>query len=205
MVKLYYLPGSCSLAVHMVLEEIGAEFVVDRVDGATKKTEGGRDFLELNPNGYVPALELDDGEVLIEAPAILQYLADTKPETGLAPRAGTLERVRVQQHLNFVASELHKSFSPLFAPTPPEGDALTAVLAKITKRMEYLDGLLADGRAFLTGEQFTVADAYAAVVASWTKPVGIDISTWPHVAAFVERVTGRPAALAAMRREGLLD
>lgn len=203
--KLYYMPGACSLAAHIALNEIGATFDIEKVDGATKRTESGRDFAELNPNGYVPALELDDGEVLIEAPAILQYLADTKPETGLAPAAGTLERVRVQQHLNFIASELHKSFTPFFAAQPPEGEAREIATSKLNKRMDYLEGLLADGREYLMGETFTVADAYAGVVASWSTPVGIDLGAWPNIAAYVARITGRPAAAEAMRREGLLN
>jgi len=202
--KLYYMPGSCSLAVHIALGETGSEFALEKVDGKTKRTETGRDFTEVNPNGYVPALELADGAVLTEAPAVLQYLADAHPEAGIAPANGTFERARVQEHLNFVASELHKSFSPFFAAEPPEGAARDAALARLFKRLDHLERLLADGRDYLLGADFSVADLYAAVVAGWAAPVGIELDSWPRIAAYVQRVTARPAAVEAMRREGLL-
>jgi glutathione S-transferase len=202
-VKLYYMPGVCSLAVHIALNEIGASFSLDQVDGETKKTDGGVDFLTLNPSGYVPALETDDGEVLLEAPAILQYVADLKPESGLAPAIGTIERVRQQGLLNFVSSELHKSFGPFFAAVQPEGALREQALAKLHSRLDRVEDMLADGRSFLTGETFTVADSYAAVVAGWTDFIGVDRARWPRIDAFVARVNARPAVAAAKQREGL--
>lgn len=203
--KLYYMSGTCSLAVHIALNEIGASFALEPVDGKTKKTGTGKDYLDINPNGYVPALELETGDVLLEAPAILQYVADQKPETGLAPEAGTLERVQLQQYLNFAASELHKSFGPFFAEEPPEGRAREAAFAKLHSRMNHVERLLSDGRSYLMGETFTVADAYLAVIARWTGAVGVDLNDWPHYAALAERVASRPAVDEAMRREGLLN
>jgi glutathione S-transferase len=203
--KLYYMPGTCSLAVHIALNEIGASFALEPVDGKTKRTAAGEDFRAINPNGYVPALKLESGDVLLEAPAILQYVADRKPEAGLAPEAGTLERVRLQQHLNFAASELHKSFAPFFAAEPPEGKARDAALAKLRSRMSHVEHLLSDDRPFVMGETFTVADVYFAVIATWTSLIGVDLEDWPRFAAFTRRVTSRPAADEAMRREGLLN
>tara|TARA_Y100001933_G_scaffold250232_2_gene286190 strand:+ start:9202 stop:10035 length:834 start_codon:yes stop_codon:yes gene_type:complete len=203
--KLYYTPGVCSQAVHIALRELGADYTLEKVDLATKKTESGNDFTRVNPLGYVPALELDNGEVLLEAPAILQYLADLKPESMLAPAAGTLERVRLQQQLNFTASELHKSFGPFFAAVKPEGEALEQAMTKLRRRFDALDALLSDGRSYAMGENFTVADTYMFVVASWSKIIGLDLSSWPHVQKFVARVAARPRVQEVLRREGLLD
>lgn len=199
--KLYYMPGVCSQAVHIALNEVGADFELERVDGASKKTASGGNFLDVNPLGYVPALELDDGTLLLEAPAILQYLADLHPDSGLAPAAGTLERVRLQADLNFVASELHKSFGPFFAPVEPEGALKDQALDKLKKRFDALDARLADGRAFLTGDAFTVADAYAFVVVSWAAIIELDLSPWPHVVAYADRVRQRPNVQATLSRE----
>lgn len=199
--KLYYMPGVCSQAAHIALNEIGANFTLDKVDGGTKKTESGRNFLDINPLGYVPALELDDGSVFLEAPAILQFLADRKPESKLAPAAGTADRVRLQEHLNFVATELHKSFGPFFAPVKPEGALRDQALTKLTKRFDALDTLLSDQRSYLMGDTFTVADAYAFVVASWAPLIDLDLKPWPHVRNYVARVKERPHVQAALRRE----
>lgn len=202
--KLYYKPGACSLASHIVLQEAGIACELDRVDTEAGKTEQGLDFRAINPNGYVPALELEDGDVLTEGAAILQYLADRFPATGLAPQFGTLERAKMQQHLNFVASELHKAFSPFFAASPPQGPAKDAALSKLDDKMRVFDDHLSDGRAHLLGQKFSVADAYLFVVANWTNFLGIDLTQWPNVSAFVNRVAARPAAQAAMRAEGLI-
>lgn len=202
--KLYYKPGACSLASHIVLQEAGIACELDRVDTEAGKTEQGLDFRAINPNGYVPALELEDGDVLTEGAAILQYLADRFPATGLAPQSGTLERAKMQQHLNFVASELHKAFSPFFAASPPQGPAKDAALSKLDDRMRVFDDHLSDGRAHLLGQKFSVADAYLFVVANWTNFLGIDLTQWPNVSAFVTRVAARPSAQAAMRAEGLI-
>ncbi|RVU34958.1 glutathione transferase GstA [Hwanghaeella grinnelliae] len=200
--KLYYIPGSCSLAVHITLNEIGARFDMEKVDAKKGVTETGADYAGINPDGYVPALSVD-GDVFTEAPAILQYLADTAPESRLAPAAGSIDRVRLQQQLNFTASELHKSFAPFFADTPPEGEVKEAALAKLFKKFAHLERVLADGREFIMGKDFTVADAYNFVVASWAVPTGIGLDRWPNVAAFVERVSQRPAVMKAMQAEGL--
>lgn len=203
--KLYYKPGACSLASHITLREIGAEFDLEKVDTNAGTTETGADYKTINPNGYVPALALDGGEVLTEGPAILQYLADQKPEAGLAPKSGTLERARLQQHLNFVGSELHKAFSPLFAAEQPSGAARDAVVANIARKFNTFETILSDGRQYLLGDAFSVADAYLFVVSSWTKPTRIDLGQWPNLVAFVGRVSGRPSTQAALRAEGLIS
>ncbi|MFV0473202.1 MAG: glutathione transferase GstA [Pikeienuella sp.] len=197
--KLYYKPGACSLASHIALREIGADFGIEKVDTARGVTETGADFRAVNPLGYVPALALADGDVITEGPAILQFIADSAPESGLAPAAGTRARTKLQSLLNFIGTELHGAFGVFFRGAGDE-----AAKARLNARMDRFDAMLADGRAFLTGETFTVADAYAFVVASWTRPLKIDLSRWPHVAAFVERVAARPAVQAAMKAEGLL-
>lgn len=203
--KLYYAPGVCSLAVHIALREAGIPHTLEQVDLASKQTASGGDFTCINPLGYVPALELENGDVLLEAPAILQYLADRKPESRLAPAAGTIERALLQQHLNFTASELHKAFGPFFAAVKPDGIQRDQALTKLHTRMDRLDTILGDGRTFLMGTDFTVADTYAFVVASWTELIGLDRARWPNISAYVERVKQRPHVQEAMRREGLLN
>ena len=202
--KLYYSPGACSLASHIALREIGADFSLEKVDTAKQKTESGADFGAINPKGYVPALRIEGDAVITEGAAILQYVADLKPATGLLPAAGTMERVRVQEHLNFVASELHKAFAPLFAATPPVAEARDAVLAVLGRKLAIVEAALADGRAYLMGAGFTVADAYLCVVANWSNFVGVDLSPWPKLKAFVARVGGREKTIEALRAEGLM-
>lgn len=199
--KLFYMPGACSLASHIVLEELGEDYQIVRV-GRDKQTEDGRNFLSINAKGAVPTLELDDGEVLTEGPAILQFLADRAGSTTLSPRAGTMERARVTEMLNFVGSGLHMAFKPLFKPdTTEEGKA--AAREAVGKQLDWLESRFADGRAYPTGPEFTVGDAYAFVVCTWAPRQGIDLAGWPNVAAFVERVSQRPATVAAMTQEGL--
>jgi glutathione S-transferase len=200
--KLYYSPGACSLSPHIILRELGISFDLERVDTATKTTESGEDFRTVNPKGYVPALRLDDGEVLTEGAAIVQYIADTNGASELAPPFGTLGRARLQEHLNFVASELHKAFSPLFRADASE-EAKAAASANIGRRLDHIEHVLSDGRSYLLGDKFTVADAYLFVVSSWAIPAGIGLDRWPNLAAFVERVRSRPAVKAAMKAEGL--
>jgi len=202
--KLYYKPGSCSLSVHIALNEIGADFEIEEVDTAAQRTKSGADYAAINPNGYVPALAVSNDVVLSEAPAVLQYLADQKPETGLAPAPGTMERIRLQHFLNFVASELHKAFSPFFSGTPLSKDLRAAAEAKVARRMDYLESVLADSGSYLMGGVFTVADSYAFVVASWSKHVGIDLGRWPNTAAYVKRISERPSVVKAMTAEGLI-
>lgn len=199
--KLYYTPGFCSLSPHIVLHELGGQFDVERVDVETKTTETGADFRAINPKGYVPALRLGDGEVLTEGAAIVQYLADSNGARRLAPEPGTLARARLQEQLNFIASELHKAFAPLFRGAT--GEAKDAAVATVGQRLDHMEKQFADGRGYLLGDHFSVADAYLFVVASWTGPTGIGLAQWPRLAAFVERVRERPSVKAAMAAEGL--
>lgn len=201
--KLYYAPGACSLSPHIVLREAGLNFELERVDLATHKTESGADFGSVNPKGYVPALRLQDGEVLTEGAAIVQYLADIAPQSGLAPKPGTLARARMQEHLNFVASELHKAFGPLFTPGTPE-EGKKAAVVQVGRRFDLIEKVLADGRPYLLGQEFSPADAYLFVVSSWAVPTGIGLAKWPKLAAFVERVAARPKVREAMKAEGLI-
>jgi glutathione S-transferase len=203
--KLHYKPGACSMASHIILHELGASFELDKTDTAAGKTEAGGDFLKVSPNGYVPALVTDDGEVITENPAVLQYLADQSPAAGLAPPNGTLERARLQETLNFVSSELHKSFGPFFSGKELEGDARQKAEAGVGRRAAHIERSLADGRAFLLGETFTVADAYAFVVLNWAGFVGVSLNAWPKTQAYVARVAARPASVKAMVAEGLIE
>ena len=200
--KLYYSPGACSLSPHIVAREAGIAIQLQKVNTKDKSMEGGGDFWQVNPRGYVPVLELDNGERLTEGPAIVQYLADQKPESGLAPKAGTLERYRLQEWLNFLTSEVHKQFSPLFKPNTPE-DYKPISKQNIATRFDWLDKQLA-GKDYLLGKQFTVADAYLFVLTNWTKPTQIDLAKWPHLAAYNKRVAARPKVKEAMEAEGLI-
>lgn len=201
--KLYYAPAACSLAPHIALLEIGATFTTEKVDTKTKKTAAGADFLAINPKGYVPALMLDDGEVLTEGVVMQQYIADLKPEAKLAPARGTKERRKLEELLVFLSTEVHKNFSPLFAPATPD-DYKTIAKANIGRRFDYLEQQLSDGRTFLTGDQFTIADAYLFTLSNWTKFVGLDLARWPNIGALAGRVAQRPTAQAAMKAEGLI-
>jgi glutathione S-transferase len=200
--KLYYSPGACSLSPHIVSRELGIAVELKKVNTKDKTVEGGGDYWKINGRGYVPALELDNGEILTEGPAIVQYLADQKPDAGLAPRAGSLERYRLQEWLNFLTSEVHKQFSPLFKPNTPE-DYKPLAKQNIATRFDWLDQQLA-GKDFLMGKQFTVADAYLFVLLNWTRPTQIDLSKWPNLAAFHKRVGARPKVKEALQAEGLI-
>ena len=200
--KLYYAPGACSLSPHIVLRETGAKFDLSKVDFVTRKTAEGEDYNTVNPKGKVPALRLDDGEVLTEGAAIVQYIADKQGATQLAPAAGTKERVRLQEWLNFTASELHKGFSPLFNSKTPE-DYRTIVNENLSNKFAYLDKVLA-GRDYLMGKTFTVADAYLFTILNWRHPLKIDISAYKNLQAYADRVGARPKVKEAMQAEGLL-
>jgi glutathione S-transferase len=204
MLKLFYAPGACSMASHLALIEAGLPFTIDKADIRNKKTSTGEDFFALTGGkGYVPALQLDDGTVLCEGVAILQYIADQAPATGLAPANGTLPRYQLQEWLNYIATEVHKNYGPLFNPASTP-DAKEGAKANLAKRFDWLAEKLS-GRDFLMDSQFTVADAYLGVVLSWTRVVGMDLAgTHPVLSAYLARVMGRPAALAAMKAEGLL-
>jgi glutathione S-transferase len=203
MTKLYYSPGACSLSPHIVLREAGMDFELQRVDLAQKKLKpSDADFLAINPKGQVPVLELDSGERLTEGPAIVQYIADQKPANGLAPANGTLPRYHLQEWLNFVTSELHKSFTPLFRPNTPE-EYVKIVKENLANKFTLLDKHLA-GRKYLMGDGFTVPDAYCFVVTGWSKYKEIDLTRWPNLNAYVERVSARPKVQEAMKAEGLI-
>ena len=200
--KLYYSPGACSLSPHIVLAEAGLAYTIEKVDLKAKKTETGADFFAVNAAGYGPALVLDNGEVLTEGPAIVQYLADQVPEKKLAPSPGSFERVRLQEKLNFISTEIHKSFSPLFNPAAPE-EWKTVARGLIGRRLDVVEQALA-GRDYLLGD-FTVADAYLFTVLGWGRMVGVDVNEGrPLLAAYLKRVGSRPAVQQAMREEGLI-
>lgn len=200
--KLYYTPGACSLSPHIALREAGLTFDLVKVDLQSKKTESGEGFRAVNPSGYVPALALDDGVVLTEGPAIVQYIADRVPAAQLAPANGTLERYRLQQWLNFIGTELHKNFSPLF--NPAANDAWKAAARQnLVVRMEHVAQQL-KSTPYLLGERLTVADIYLFVVLSWAGYVDVDLSPWPVLQQFSARVAARPAVQAALKAEGLL-
>lgn len=200
--KLFYAPGACSLSPHIVLRELDLPFALEAVDLKSRTTAAGTDFTAINPKGYVPALQLEDGEVLTEGAAIVQYLADRYAPGTLAPVAGTVERARLNGHLNFISAEVHKAFGPLFDPALAS-EARTASIANLGRKLDVVQGTLADGRPFLTGQDFTVADAYLFVVLSWAPHLGVDLARWPRLAEFSHRVSARPAVQAAMGAEGL--
>jgi glutathione S-transferase len=200
--QLYFSPGACSLASHITLREAGLPFDLKRTDTKTKKLEDGSDYFAVNSKGSVPALRLDDGQVLTEGPAILQYLADQKPESRLVPKAGTMERYRVLEWLNFITSEVHKGFSPLFNPAA-DAKVKEYVTQNLEKKFDWLNKQLA-GKQYLTGDAFTIADAYLFVVVNWSNVVGIDLGRWPALKDFQARVAARPKVQEALEAEGLL-
>jgi glutathione S-transferase len=199
--KLYYSPGACSLSPHIALYEAGLPFTAVLASTKTKKLQDGTDYTTINPKGYVPLLEFDDGERLSEGPAIVQWIADQVPAKKLAPPAGTMARYRLVEWLNFITSELHKSYSPLFNPAmPEEGKALYR--ARLLDRFKFVDQNL-EGRDYLLGSDFTVADGYLYVVSRWAGAVKLDLSPFKHLAAYMARVAARPAVQQAIKAEGL--
>jgi glutathione S-transferase len=202
MLKLYYSPGACSLSPHIALCESGLQFEIEKVDTKTKKTASGADFLAINPNGYVPVLKIAEGQVLTEGPAIVQWIADQKPETHLAPPNGTFERAKLQQWLNFISTEIHKSYSPLFSAEVPDAYK-TMTKDKLFKRYAYVNDQL-KGKQFLVGNNFTVADGYLFTVTNWANFLKLDLSEFREVAAFSDRVNSRPKVLQALKAEGLV-
>lgn len=199
--KLYLSPAACSLAAHITLEEAALAYDTEVVDLRTRQLASGGDFTQVNPKGYIPALLLDDGELLTELPAIVQYIADLVPERQLAPPNGTRERYRLQGWLTFVGTELHKSFIPFFFPGAGE-EWKKFGRGTLKRRLAWTNGELAD-RQYLIGDGFTVADAYLFTVLRWTGMSGLDLATWPGLTAFQQRVAARPAVQAALRAEGL--
>lgn len=200
--KLYYAPGACSLSPHIVLCEAGLKFEPVKADLKTHKLEQGTDFYSITPKGQVPVLELDNGERLTEGPVIVQYIADQVPDKKLAPAAGTMQRYRLQEWLNFVTSELHKGIGGLFNPAMPE-EGKAVMRTRALDKLKWVDAQL-EGKDYLMGDAFTVADAYLFTIANWTKNTGIDISGLKHLGAFMKRMSERPAVQQAMKTEGLV-
>ena len=200
--KLYYSTGACSLSPHIVLRESGLPFEAVLASTKTHKLAGGTDYYTINPKGYVPLLELDNGERLAEGPAIVQYIADQVPAKKLAPPNGTMARSRVQEWLTFIGTELHKTFSPLFNAAMPE-EAKAIFRTKLLDRFAWVNTQL-EGRPYLTGAEFCVADAYLYTVTRWTKPLNIDISGLRNLGEFMARMEARPAVQAALKAEGLI-
>ena len=200
--KLYFSPGACSLAPHIVLNESGLPFTLVKADLKAHKLEDGSDYYQTTSKGQVPLLEFDNGERLSEGPAITQYIADQVPAKKLAPANGTMERYRVQEWLNFVTSELHKGIGGLFNPAMPD-DGKAVIRARATSKLQWVDERL-EGKQYLVGDAFTIADAYLFTVTNWTGHTGIDISGMKNLSAFQARMAARPAVQAALKAEGLL-
>lgn len=199
--KLYFSPGTCSLSPHIVLRELGLPFDLVKVDLQSKKLSDGSDYYQVNPKGYVPLLTLDDGTAITEGPAIVQYLADLKPESGLAPANGTLPRYQLQSWLNFISTELHKQFSPLFNPAIPE-TVKSIQKERLALRFDYVNDVLKSQEYLMPGG-FTVADAYLFTVVRWAKPMDISLDRWPALQAYMARIKSRPAVHAAQSAESV--
>jgi glutathione S-transferase len=200
--KLYYFPGACSLSPHIALRETGLSFDLEQMDPKTKKTKSGADYLKVNPKGYVPALQLDDGQVLTEAAVIVQYIADKKPEAKLLPPAGGIERYRAQEWLNYIATEIHKGVGALFNPNAT--DQWKQVLREgVAPKFDFLTKRL-EGKSYAFGDGFTVIDGYLFTVLGWTQYVGIDLAKWPVLKSYSDRIAQRPAVQAALKAEGLV-
>ncbi|MDP2700296.1 glutathione transferase GstA [Thalassospira sp.] len=202
--KLFYKPGACSLASHIILQETGQPFDIEAVDTATGQTAQGANYRKINPKGYVPALQLDDGQILTEGAAILQFLADSAPDGTFAPTIAALPRARMFEQLTFISSELHKAFGPLFRDGTTAAEK-TAALKNVGVKFDHIETNFSDGREYLVNDCFSIADAYLFVVANWANFTGIDLATWPNLAAFMSRIAMRPATQAAMRAEGLIQ
>jgi glutathione S-transferase len=201
--KLYFAPGACSLSPHIVLEEAGIAAETEQVNNQEKKTKSGTDYWSINPKGQVPVLEFDNGDRLTEGPVIVQWIADQNPSAGLIPAAGKPERYRVLEWLNFITSELHKVYGPLFRPTTP--DAFKDISKEnLGKRFDWLDKQLA-GKQYLMGDAFTVADAYLFTILRWSERVKLDLSKWTNITAYMKRVQARPKVQEAMKAEGLIQ
>jgi len=196
--RLYIIPGACSLAVNIALREAGIRFELSRLDLETGKAQDGTDFRTVNPKGYVPALQLHDGRVLTENVAVLQYVADQNPQAKLAPPLGSFERYRLTEWLSFINSELHKGFSPLYSPAATE-EIRRYARNHVGKRLDYLHGVLRD--TYLLGGQFTIADAYLFTVLGWGTEVGLDIARWPGLESYRAHIALRPHVVAALESE----
>lgn len=200
--KLYYMPGACSLATHILLREAGLPVELERV-GRDKKTEHGENFLEVTPKGYVPALRMEDGEILTENAVVQNYIADLKPASNLAPPYGTKARLRQDELAIFISTEIHKTYSPMFNPATPD-EAKQISKDKLATRYAMIEEMLSDGRPYLTGQNFATVDAYLFTVTRWAGPLNFDLLKFPRVLAYQARVAERPAVKAALEGEGLL-
>ena len=201
MLKLYYVPGTCALCPHIVLHEAGVSFTTEKVNPKDKQTETGQDYNAINPKGYVPALVMNNGQLLTEVAVIVQYIADLASNKKLAPLPGTIDRYHLQEWLNFIATEIHKGFSPLFNPKFPE-EAKTIAKERLTLRLGIAAEAL-EGKDYLMGKTFTVADAYLFTVLRWSPRMNVDLSPWPVLKDYMDRIANRPAVKAAMEEEGL--
>jgi glutathione S-transferase len=201
--KLYFASGSCSQASHIALHESGLPFETEKLIPSTMKTESGADFVEINPKGYVPTLRMDDGNILTEGAVILQYIADQNPGSGLAPKAGTLERYRLQEWLNYIATEIHKSYSPLFSKGNSE-EVKTNAFNQLTRRLGLVETQLSKTQ-YLLGDKFTICDAYLFVVLGWSGPVGFDLTQFPKITDYISRIKARPSVIATLKAEGLMQ
>lgn len=200
--KLYYMPGACSLATHILMRESGQKVELEKV-GRDKKTESGANFLEISPKGYVPALRLEDGDILTENVVVHNYLADLKPESKLAPAPGTKARLKQDELALYITTEIHKTYSPLFNPATPD-EVKKSQKDKLAQRYDLIEKLLADGRPYLTGQNFATVDSYLFTVTRWAAAVGLDLSAFPRLLEFQKRVAARPAVHAALEAEDLL-
>lgn len=200
---LYYKPGACSMAAHIVLNEVGAAHTRERVDTAKGLTESGADYAAINPRGYVPALRLGSGEVITENAAILQYLGDQFPEHALVPQAGTMARLRLQEALSFLSGELHKAFSPFFSGHEMTEAERAEAMGKLARRLGQFEAMLARTGPYVLGEQLTVADALAFVILNWTHFIGVSLADWPLLAQYTARMGARAAVRQALKEEGL--
>lgn len=202
--KLYYTPGACSLSPHIALREAGLPVTLEKVDLVAGRTETGADYAAVNPKGYVPALQLESGAVLTEGAVIARYIADLAPDADLAPRPGSFERVRLEEIMNFIGSELHKAYTPLFLPDTTE-EGKTAARTRIAKRLAHIESILADGRNHLLGERFSVADGHLFTIVNWSESRGVPLDAFPKLRAFMARIGTRASVQEAMRAEGLLQ
>jgi glutathione S-transferase len=201
--KLYYSPGACSLSPHIVAREAGVDLQLEKVDLKSKTTASGAAFSTINPKGYVPTLQLDDGQILTEGTAIIQYLSDQPSAAAIAPRAGTMDRYRLQEMVGYINSELHKTYSPLFNPATTQ-EQRDERIAYLHKRYDFIDKRL-NGHDYLVGDRFSAADAYLFTVTNWAGHVNLDLSKYPHLLAFQKRIGARPAVQAALKAEGLIQ
>ena len=202
--NLYYAPGACSLSPHIALRDAGLPVTQENVDLIAGRTETGADYAAVNPKGYVPALQFEDGTVLTAGAVIARYIADLSPDADLAPKPGSFERVRLEEVMNFIGSELHKAYTPLFLPDTSE-DGKTAARTRIARKLAYIETLLAGGRSHLLGENFTVADGYLFTIVNWSESRGVPLDAFPKLRAFIARIGARASVQAAMRAEGLLQ